>query len=73
MFTQNSRYQGILGLILIVLGVLTLAIALGDFILRLAIGAFAVYLIYTGLRLRNQHSKVFFFFNNKFGNRFRPF
>jgi len=66
MFYPNSRHSNILGIILIILGVLVLTVSLGDFMIRLAIAIFGLYLIYSGLRLRNQHHKIFFFFN-RFG------
>lgn len=67
MIYQNPRHANFLGIILIILGIVILGISLGDFIIRFALAFFGLYLIYNGLRMRNQLQKVFFFFN-QFGN-----
>lgn len=61
--------SNVLGVILILLGCLVLMLALGEFIFRLMLTLFGFYLIFSGLRLRNQHQQIFFFCN-RFGSRF---
>lgn len=60
----------ILGFILIIIGLAIILIALGDLLLKLAIGAAGLYLISYGLRLRGMPSMGtytrMYFFNSWF-------
>ena len=60
------------GLILIILGFLIISIVAGEFLLRAAITVFGLYLMYTGLNMRNRNSQVLFHFH-RFTNRFNRF
>ena len=71
-FFMTYYHNNFLGIILIILGTIVAVVALGDFIVRFAIAALGLYLIYHGLRLRNQHQRVMFFFH-RMGNRKGPF
>lgn len=66
----SGSKNNILGLILIIIGSLILFAALAEFMFRVAIASLGFYLIYNGLKLRNQYHKAVFFFSN-FGDRFR--
>ncbi|MBU1008000.1 hypothetical protein KKA53_02890 [Candidatus Dependentiae bacterium] len=74
MFRRNqspySPYNNILGWILTILGAVILFFALGEFLFRLAIAALGIYLLYNGLKLRNQHHHITILFN-RFGGQFR--
>ena len=63
MFQQPTKKNNILGIVLIVLGMLAIFVALGEFLFRIAIGIFGIYLIYSGLKLRNQHHKISLLFS----------
>ena len=68
MFLRNTRHNNILGIVLIGLGVLIVVVVASEFLLRAAVAAFGIYLIYHGLRLRNQLHKILFLLNgNPFG------
>jgi len=69
---RKSSHNNILGIILMIAGGFSVFLAVGEFIFRIAIALFGLYLIYNGLRLRNQHRQMFFFFqnfNDRFGRR----
>ena len=66
MFPRNPIHNNILGIVLIILGALIVFGIAAEFLVRAAIAAFGIYLIYHGLRLRNQLHKVLFLFS-RFG------
>ncbi len=66
MFLRNTRHNNILGIVLIALGILIVVVVASEFLLRAAVAAFGIYLIYHGLRLRNQLHKALFLFS-RFG------
>ena len=75
MFRTNpnrSTFHNILGIILLLAGGFVLFAALADFLFRLLIASLGLYLVYSGLKLRNQHSKIHFYFS-RFWNGSRRF